>query len=393
MARAVERLKWNQVPKLTPGLHADGNGLYCRVDETGNRRWVFIYYRLGKRREMGLGNALAVKLADARKAAALAKDCVSNGGDPIAERRAAAVPPEDHSFSAVAGRLMDDLEPGWKSPKQRPQWEASLKTHAAGIWKMDVAAVDTEAVIAALRPIWLKSPETASRVRSRVERVLDAAKARGLREGENPARWRGHLSILLPKQPKDRGHHAAMPYQDVPAFLRRLEGRSGMAAMALRFLILTAARSGEVLGAQWPEIDGETWVVPAERMKAGRVHRVPLSAEALAILAAARPAGSTYLFPGLNGPLSRMALEMQMRKMKVEDATPHGFRSAFRDWVGDCTVYPREIAEAALAHTIGNAAEQAYRRGDALEKRRQMMAAWADHCAGRSGQVVSFNRA
>lgn len=389
MPREINRLNWKQVAGLKePGLYADGQGLYLRIDQTGARRWVYIFYLAGRRREMGFGSAEAVKLGEARQAVAAAREIVRTGGDPITIRRAAALPPEEHSFAKVATTLLDDIEGGWKSPKQRGQWEASLKQHAGAIWAMDVAKVDTDAVVAALRPIWLKKPETASRVRGRIERILDAAKVRGLREGENPARWKGHLTFLLPPQPTERGHHAAMPYGDVPAFLEQLSGRHGISAMALEFLILTAARTSEVLGARWEEIRGEVWTIPAERMKAGRVHRVHLSTGALKVLAKAREAGSEWVFPGQNGQLSGMALEMMMRKMGAANATPHGFRSSFRDWVGDCTSYPDELAEHALAHVVGSKTERAYRRGDALERRGPMMEDWSAFCSGERGQVI-----
>jgi len=249
-------------------------------------------------------------------------------------------------------------------------------------------------VLGVLAPIWQTKQETASRVRGRIERVLDAAKAKGLRSGENPARWRGHLDHLLSKRRKlARGHHPAMPYPDVPAFMAALGERDAVAALALRFTILTAARSGEVLGARWSEIDRttKTWVVPAERMKAGREHRVPLTDRACEILDALQAVRSgDYVFPGQpqGRPLSSMAMEMLLRRMKVESATVHGFRSSFRDWAGEATAFPREIAESALAHTVGDATERAYRRGDALEKRRLLMDAWARFVGAEQGEVI-----
>lgn len=343
-------------------------------------------------REFGLKSADTVKIADARSAAADARELLRRGEDPIAARRAAnALALESMTFGQMAGLLMDDLEPGWKSPKQRPQWEASLKQHAPAIWKADVAFVDTEMVLAALRPIWAKNPETAGRVRSRIERVLSAAKVRGLRTGENPAVWRGHLDQLLSRGKWVKGHHAAMPYAEVPAFLVRLSERQSVSAMALSFAIYTAARSGEVRGATWEEIDGSLWRVPAERMKGGRDHVVPLSAGALAVLNRIDPSVRRGLiFPGQKGALTDMALSMVMRKLGVAEATPHGFRSSFRDWAGDCTSYARETLEEALAHQIGNKAERAYRRSTALEKRRDLMNAWSDFCDGKQGQVVAF---
>jgi integrase len=391
MAKLTNRLKWSDVPNLAPGWHADGEGLYVRVEYSGSRRWVLVYFRQGRRRELGLGSADSVKLSEARAAAKQARITIHQGGDPIAERKAAMAPVVSHAFADVAKDLLDSLEGGWKSPKQRPIWEATLQQHAARIWKADVADVDTEMVIGALRPIWTKNHETATRVRARIERVLDAAKAKGLRSGENPARWRGHLDNLLARTKPIKGHHAAMPYRDVPAFLEQLSGRHSVSADALRFLIFTAARSGEVRGATWEEIDGETWIVPAERMKASREHRVPLSSAALGVLEAIDPdVRQGLIFPGLKGPLSDMALAMVMRKMGITEATPHGFRSSFRDWGGDCTHYPRELLEEALAHQVGSAVERAYRRGSAVEKRRPLMEAWAAFCLGTEGKVVQL---
>lgn len=392
MAKAINRLNWRQVPNLGPGWHADGLGLYVRVEETGNRRWVFIYHRGGRRRELGLGSASTVSLADARQAAQDARDAIRQGIDPI-EARKALSRPRSALFSQVASDLLDELEKGWKSPKQRPQWEASLQMHAPAIWKADVASVDTEMVLKALRPIWMAKPETAGRVRARIERILDAAKVRGLRDGENPARWRGHMDALLSRAKRQKGHHPAMPYAAVPDYVAVLATRKSVSALSLRFLIFTAARSGEVRGATWGEINGDTWVIPAERMKAGREHRVPLNDGARQVLASIPDeARRSLIFPGLNGPLSDMALSMLMRKSGAGEATPHGFRSSFKDWASDCTTFPDEVSEEALAHAVGSAVRQAYRRGQAMEKRRALMAAWSDYCLGKRGTVVSLPR-
>ncbi|WGM31534.1 site-specific integrase [Brevundimonas sp. NIBR11] len=392
MARAINRLTTLGVKALRePGMHADGQGLYLRIDQTGARRWVLIYHHGGRRREMGLGSIEKVKLADARDAAEAARRQIKDGLDPITARKANSLAPADRKFSAVASALMDDLEKGWKSKKSRPQWEASLSQHCPAIWSSDVAEVDTEMVLNALRPIWTALPETAGRVRSRLERVLDAAKVRGLREGENPARWRGHLSSLLTGAKRAKSHHAALPYGEVPDLMKLLATRQSVSAAALRFLILTAARSGEVRGAAPGEIHGGLWVVPASRMKAGKEHRVPLTDDALAAIAAVPAIGQqSYLFPGMNGQLSDATIGKVLKVNGIQNATPHGFRSAFRDWAGDCTGYPRELIEEALAHQVGNAVERAYRRSDALEKRRALMIAWADFCMGRSGQVIPF---
>lgn len=393
MARAINRLTSRGAKALRePGMHADGQGLYLRIDQTGARRWVLIYFRHAKRREMGLGSLDDVELSEARATAAQARQDLLNGIDPIDKRKADAIPPTARTFSAVANDLMDALEPSWRSPKQRGQWEASLTMHAPAIWKADVSAVDTEMVLAALTPIWSAKAETATRIRSRIERVLDAAKARGLREGENPARWRGHLASLLPKAGRNKTHFEAMPYADVPALMTLLCSRKSVSALALRFLILTAKRSGEVRGADWSEIRGETWVIPAERMKGGREHHEPLSAAAIEALdRIPRNVRSGLIFPGWNGPLSDMTLG---RVLKVNDygaVTVHGFRSSFRDWAGDCTSFARETMEEALSHRIGNQAEQAYRRSTALEKRRQLMEAWGDFCTGRENKIIQLH--
>lgn len=389
MAREINRLNWKQVQGMrSPGLFADGQGLYLRIDETGARRWVFIFQFGGRRREMGLGSADGQKLAEVRGKADEARAVLKSGLDPIAERRKAMEPPADNRFSAVAAALMDDLEQGWRSKKQRGQWEASLQQHAPKIWAADVKDVDTEMVLAALRPIWTKKRETADRVRSRIERVLSAAKARGLRDGENPAIWRGHLDQLLTRARKEKGHHPAMAYAEVPDFLIQLRTRTSISARALEFAIFTAARSGEVRGATWDEINGDLWVIPAERMKAEREHRVHLNAGALAVLEEIpRDVRQGLIFPGLKGPLSDMSLLQVLRKLDVKEATPHGFRSSFKDWAADCTSFPDEISEEALAHNVGSAVRRAYRRGQAMEKRRALMEAWSDHCLGRKGQV------
>jgi integrase len=275
----------------------------------------------------------------------------------------------------------------------------TLTVYAEPLRAKPVDKIETADVLAVLQPIWREKPETASRLRGRIERVLNAAKAKGYRTGENPAAWRGHLENLLPKPSRlSRGHHAAMRYQDVPAFVATLREREAVAGLALEFAIVTAARSGEILGARWSEVDldAKVWTIPAERMKAAREHRVPLSEPALAILRKVNEAKvSDYVFPGQRPgkPLSVMALEMVLRRMGIEDATVHGFRSAFRDWAGNETNFPRELAEHALAHVIGDKAEQAYRRSDALMRRRELMDAWARHCEGEANtKVLAFKR-
>lgn len=392
MSRTLNRLKSRQVETLGPGRHSDGGGLYLDRDATGRSRWVFMWTRNGKRREMGLGpaNKGGVSLAAAREAAATARDVLSKGGDPIEARDAAKREPVPvPTFGEFADELVKTLGAQWRNPKHRAQWSMTLKTYAKSLRGLPVNRIDTEAVLDVLRPLWEAKPETASRLRGRIERVLDAAKAKGHRSGENPARWRGHLDHLLPKRQKlTRGHHEALPYAKLPEFMGELRERDAVAALALEFLILTAARSGEVRGARWSEIDleGKVWTVPAARMKAGREHRVPLSARAVEILETAKALTTeaqpdkAYVFPGPvpTKPMSENAFGALLKRMKVE-VTAHGFRSSFRDWAGEVSTFPREVAEAALAHVVGDATERAYRRGDALEKRRKLMEAWAGY--------------
>lgn len=404
MGRTLNRLKAKQAETLGAGRHADGGGLYLDRDEQGRSRWLFMWSRNGKRREMGLGPAGrdGVSLAAARERATAAREHVRNGRDPIEERKAAAAAPaRSWTFGDVADELLTALSPQWRNDKHRAQWTMTLKTYAAPLRSLPVDKVSTADVLRVLQPFWQAKPETASRLRGRIERVLDAAKARGLRNGENPARWRGHLDHLLPRRQKlSRGHHRAMPYAELPAFMVKLREREAVAALALEFLILTAARSGEVLGAKWPEfdIDGAVWTVPAARMKSGREHRVPLPARAVAILKEIMPlsvAGDPSrqcVFPGLGGgPLSNMALAMLLRRMDVSE-TVHGFRSSFRDWAGEVSTFPREVAEAALAHVVGDSTERAYWRGDALQKRRKLMEAWAGFVGRGGGEVIPMRR-
>ncbi|MFM9974216.1 MAG: tyrosine-type recombinase/integrase [Beijerinckiaceae bacterium] len=387
MAREINKLSARKVATVVEaGRHGDGNGLYLYVDKSGARRWLFLFRWGGKLKEMGLGSASSVSLADARSRASVARAVLSSGQNPIIERRAAndrrnTVP----SFGSFTASLLPDICSGFRNEKHREQWASTLRTYAAPLNDLPVNIVTTAHVLEALNPIWHSRPETASRVRGRIERVLDAAKAKGFIEHpwENPARWRGHLSNLLPRRPAlSRGHHAAMPYMDVSGFLQDLRSRHSTAARALELTVLCASRSGETLGATWDEFDlaAGIWTLPARRMKAGRQHRVPLSPAALSLLkqhSAART--GDYVFPGLKAgrPLSNMAMEMQLRRMKLSHYTVHGFRSSFRDWAGETTVFPREIAEQALAHVVGDQTERAYRRGDALERRRELMNAWA----------------
>lgn len=364
------------------GRLSDGGGLYLVVKTTGAKSWVFMWKQQGKRREMGLGSFPAVKLAKARVLAAEQRSKVADGGDPIKERQRE----EEPSFGECVDRFLEAMEVQWRNEKHRAQWRMTLTKYAAPLREKRVSEIDTNDVLAVLTPIWSKIPETASRLRGRIERVLDYARARGWRSGENPALWRGHLKNVLPAPTKlSRGHHAAMPYADVPAFVGRLREANSVSAKALEFVILTAGRSGEVREAVWDEfdLDAALWTIPNMRMKAGRIHRVPLVPRAVEILQyMARIRVSDYVFPGQRPgrPLSLMAFEMQMRRLEADAFTVHGFRSAFRDWAGDQTSFPREVAEAALAHTVGDATERAYRRSDALAKRRSLMEDWAVYC-------------
>jgi integrase len=358
-----------------PGRHADGQGLYLHVDESGAKRWVFVFQWHGKRKEMGLGPVDIVSLGEARDARDDARKLVFQGLNPIVERRRAKG--EAPTFKVMAEEVLAGLK--LRSDVQRAAWTRSLTELTAPIAGLKVDAIDTEDVLGVLKPIWNKTPETASRTRGRIERVLDAAKAKGYRKGENPARWKGHLALLIPQGKRRHEHHAAMPFADVPAFMARLAARESVGAMALQFTVLTAARSGETIGALWSEIDGDVWTVPPERMKGGREHRVPLQAEALAVLAKVKR-DKGFIFPGTRGAgLSNMTMSKALREMG-HDVTVHGFRSSFRDWAGEATHHARETIEAALAHVVGDQTERAYRRGDALEKRRKLMEDWAAFC-------------
>lgn len=366
----------------SPGLLSDGGGLYLDVKPTGAKSWAFIWKRDGKRSEMGLGAYPTVSLARARKISADHRAAIAEGRNPLVEK----MKEEEPLFGACVEQFLGTMEGQWRNEKHRAQWRSTLFTHGAALHSKRVSQIDTTAILAVLTPIWNTLPETASRLRGRIERVLDFAKAKGWRSGENPALWRGHLKNVLPvRQKLSRGHHAALPYGEVPRVVKRLRALDGISARGLEFLILTAARSGEVREATWSEIDldAKVWTIPAKRMKAGREHRVPLTQRVVEILEALKAARiSDFVFPGQKPgrPLSVMALTMQMRRMKLDAFTVHGFRSAFRDWAGDQTEFPREIAEAALAHTVGDSTERAYRRNDALEKRRMLMEAWANSC-------------
>lgn len=355
-----------------------------------------MFVRASKRVEMGLGSARDVSLATARQKATAARSLLAGGLDPLEAKRTLPDKRRFRSFGEAADDYIAAHEPGWRNAKHAAQWRMTLTEYAKPLRSMPVEQVDTAAVLATLQPLWRAKPETASRLRGRIEAVIDAARAYGdIEQGvPNPARWKGHLDNLLPKpEILRRGHHAAMPFGDVPAFLERLRSYGGVTASAIQFLILTAARSGEVFGATWSEIDHDArvWTIPAGRMKGGREHRVPLSQEAIRIIEEMGAARTCeFIFPGRSGrgPLSTMAFDMVLRRMNA-GATVHGFRSSFRDWCGEKTSFPREVAEAALAHVSGDATERAYRRGDALEKRRELMEFWANFCNPPENDILT----
>lgn len=369
------------------GRHPVGGvpGLQLRVTDTGHRGWVLRVIVGDARRDMGLGAYPATTLAQAREKARNVHNSLRSGVVPATPSRAArqAVTVATKTFKDCTADFLRDKEGEWRNPKHRQQWENTLTQYAfPHIGTMPVGDIDLPHVLVCLEPLWRTKTETATRLRGRIESVLDWATVRKYRTGENPARWKGHLDSLLPAPTKIKKvtHHRAVPIDDMAAFMADLRSRAGIAAMALEFTILTAARSGEVRGATWAEIDlpAAAWIVPGDRMKIGREHRVPLSNAAIRLLESVpRMDGTDLVFPGTKGqPLSDMSLTAVLRRMEV-DAVPHGFRSSFRDWAGDRTTYPRELAEAALAHTVGDAVEQAYRRGDALEKRRDLMESWS----------------
>ncbi len=404
MARGLNRLTARQVATLAkPGRHADGGNLYLQIVPSGTRQWVFFFQLNSRQREMGLGNAGSggMTLAEAREKAIAARRQLAQGTDPIEARKVAKATAEaaGTTFGQFADDYVESHKAGWSNPKHAAQWAMTLgDAYCAPIRTKPIIDISIDDVLAVLVPVWQSVPETARRVRMRLEKVLDAARVRGLRTGENPARWKGHLDHLLPKHGKaSRGHHAAMPWAEVPDFLRMLEARDGTAALAFRFLILTACRTGEVLNARWSEIDFDTttWTIPVERMKAQREHRVPLSKAALAVLDQARGRHAEFAFSGPSdaGPLSGMALLMLLRRMKRDDITAHGMRSAFRDWAAECTNFSREVCEMALAHAVENATEAAYRRGDLFDKRRKLMEVWAAFCEPRkSAKIVPMKR-
>ncbi|AOV02446.1 integrase arm-type DNA-binding domain-containing protein [Delftia tsuruhatensis] len=402
MPKFAKELTAAAVAKLRePGRYPVGGaaGLHLRITDSGARLWVHRIMVDGKRRDIGLGRLEDVSLSQARDAARDKSRMVRQGLDPLPAPQLAPVAKVVRTFRATAEEYVESKRDGWRNEKHRAQWTATLEAYAyPEIGEKDVGEIGIDDVLRVLRPIWSSKTETATRLRGRIESVLGYAAVRDGRSGINPASWRGVLDKILPAPDKvrTREHHPAMPIAEAPAFMLALEEVGGMSALALRFLILTAARSGEVRGASWSEVDLQAgiWAVPAERMKAGAAHRVPLSTQALALLQGLpRFAGSELLFPSpRGGQLADMAMTALMRRRGLA-YVPHGFRSTFRDWAGDHTEYPREIVEAALAHAVGNRVEAAYRRKDALERRRPLMQDWADflaptpHVATEAGQT------
>ena len=384
--RLRNRLTVKQVASLTvPKTYADGGGLYVRVRPAGTKSWLFVKMVDGKRREVGLGPVLDVSLAEAREEASKLRRAFREGRDPVADRRASrgkrsAAPA---TFGAFAEQFMDRIVAGYRNDKHQQQWYSTVRTYAQALYPIALADIDTRDIVGVLEPIWLEKSETAGRVRQRLERILNGARLEGLRTGENPARLRGHLDQLLPRQDRKPDHHSALDYRSLPQFMAKLAKRQGNAARALEFTILTAARTGQTLDMTWGEVDSaeRLWTVPGPRMKAGEEHQVPLSEASLRVLEAVRRDGrepSDKVFDnGKGSSLSNMAMAQVLRRMGETNITVHGFRSTFRDWVGETTTFAREEAEMALAHQVGGKTERAYRRGRSLAKRRAMMDVWA----------------
>jgi integrase len=396
----LNRLSALKVRTLPPGMHLDGGGLYLQVTEGKNglkQSWIFRYATGAKtttmtgktrqaERKMGLGSLDTVSLSGARQKAAEARRAMSDGIDPLAakRRRRAALAlanATSMTFDQCRDAYLSSHRTGWRNIKHSSQWTNTLRTYVTPVFgRVAINDVNVRLVLAALEPIWTTKPETANRVRGRIEAILDWATAREYRTGENPARWKGHLDHILPPRSKVRQvkHHAALPYPELPAFMAELREQNGVAARALEFAILTASRTGEVIGARRSEIDTrqKLWTVPADRMKGHKVHRVPLSDRALALI----EGESSMLFPGSRGGLSNMAMLTLLRRMGRADITAHGFRSSFKDWARDRTRFDNYVVEAALAHASGDKIEAAYARSDVLEKRRRLMDAWAAYC-------------
>lgn len=412
MAGGINKLSALGVQRTkTPGYYGDGGGLWLQVSKLGGKSWVFRYSNNGKAREMGLGPVHTVSLAEARDKALQCRKAVIDGRDPIEERRVLQKQirleaAKSKTFEECAAAYIEANRTGWQNEKHVQQWENTLATYVfPKFGKLSVSAIDTDRVLGVLQqevkngdgtaPLWHAKTETASRLRGRIESILDWAAFRGYREGENPARWKGHLEHELPARSKVQKveHHAALPYAKIAEFMTELRKREGTSARALEFAVLTAARSGEVRGATWNEIDFESrvWTVPAERMKARKEHRVPLSDEAFQLLKKMpRIVNCEFVFPApRNGMLSDMALTSVLRRMGRAGLTQHGFRSTFRDWAGETTAYPREVCEHALAHKLADGVEAAYQRGDLLAKRALLMSDWGRFCGQSASRAAA----
>jgi integrase len=397
--RRLNRLSALEVRKETEkGLYADGGGLYLQVSGIEAKSWLFRFMLKGRPRAMGLGPVHTISLDEAREKGRECRKLLLDGIDPLEAKRAKQSAAKVDkakatTFAECAAAYIKAHRAGWKNEKHEAQWETTLATYAGPVFgALPVNAVDTALVMKALEPIWTTIPETASRLRGRIEAVLDWATVRGYRSGDNPARWRGHLNKLLPKRSAVRAvkHHPALPFPEMGEFMAELRNQEGTAARALEFTILTGARTNEVIGATPMEFDlrEKVWIVPAERMKGKKEHRVPLSQQALTVLAS-MPLTGVRVFE-----LSNMAMLELLKRMGCDDLTVHGFRSTFRDWAAERTNYPSEVVEAALAHVLSDKTEAAYRRGDLFEKRRRLMAEWARYCYAHEpfGQVVSLTR-
>ena len=404
----INRLTALQVQKLSkPGYHADGAGLHLCVKATGGKSWIFRYRYGGKEREMGLGALHTVTLAEAREKALAQRKLLLDGVDPLAAKQASEVQRKLAeasviTFDTAATSYIASHRAGWKNEKHAEQWTNTLTTYASPVFgSLPVADITTPLVLRVLEPIWTTKTETASRVRGRVEKILDWCKTQGYRTGDNPAAWRGHLENLLsaPQKTKKVEHHPALPWREIGAFMQALRTMPGAAALATEFIILTNCRTSEAIEARWSEIDTveKRWTIPAARMKAAKEHTIPLSDAALAVLQRlkAETKEGEFVFPGgkKNTPLSNMACLALLKRMGRSDLTVHGFRSSFRDWAGEATAHPREVIEHAMSHQLKDKAEAAYQRGSLLERRRVLMADWANYCAqpAATGVVVALH--
>jgi len=398
MARAFEKLSDLKVRKVkSPGYLGDGGGLYLQVSPSLSKSWVFRYQANGRTREMGLGSFNTFGLRDARDRATSCRKLLADGIDPIEQRNAAQQKKRLSdarvmTFGQCCEKYIEAHRSGWKNAKHAGQWDATLRTYCTLLWPLDVATIDTVLVMKCLEPIWKAKTETASRVRGRIESVLAWATVRKFRTGDNPAAWRNHLDQLLPKRSKVQKveHRAALPYADMPEFMTKLHLRQGLSARALELQILTATRPGEAAGAQWDEFDvpAAMWIIPADRMKAGKEHRIPLSPTVLALLQSLIPITpkgkqlhiAGHVFPGVKDRPLTTAAAMNLLKELHPQITAHGFRSTFRDWAAETTKHPREVIEAAMAHRLKDKSEAAYQRGDLLIRRAKLMKDWARYC-------------